>query len=81
MIQGLLDLADVGQFFDLPRPDLKHEPWVGITHPRFATSTGTLFDEISRSDVLVHHPYTSFATSFEAFVRAGRVTIRRSCGR
>jgi polyphosphate kinase len=70
MIQGLLDLADVGQFFDLPRPDLKHEPWVGITHPRFAAPTGTLFDEIRRSDVLVHHPYTSFATSFEAFVRA-----------
>jgi polyphosphate kinase len=68
--QGLLDLVDVGQFADLPRPELKYEPWVGITHPRFAAPNGTIFDEIRRGDVLVHHPYTSFATSFEAFVRA-----------
>jgi polyphosphate kinase len=70
-VQGLLDLVDVGQFFELPRPELKYEPWVGITHPRFAAPNGTIFDEIRRGDVLVHHPYTSFATSFEAFVRAG----------
>jgi polyphosphate kinase len=69
-VQGLLDLVDVGQFADLPRPELKYEPWVGITHPRFAAPNGTIFDELRRGDVLVHHPYTSFATSFEAFVRA-----------
>jgi polyphosphate kinase len=69
-VQGLLDLVDVGQFSDLPRPELKYEPWVGITHPRFAAPNGTIFDEVRRGDVLVHHPYTSFATSFEAFVRA-----------
>jgi polyphosphate kinase len=70
-VQGLLDLVDVGQFSDLPRPELKYDPWVGITHPRFASPNGTIFDEIRRGDVLVHHPYSSFATSFEAFVRAG----------
>jgi len=70
IIQGLLDLVDVGQFADLPRPELKYDPWVGITHPRFAAPNGTIFDEIRRGDVLVHHPYQSFATSFEAFVRA-----------
>jgi polyphosphate kinase len=69
-VQGLLDLVDVGQFADLPRPELKYEPWVGITHPRLAAPNGTIFDEVRRGDILVHHPYTSFATSFEAFVRA-----------
>ena len=35
-MQGLLDLVDVAEFVDLPRPELKYEPWVGVTHPRFA---------------------------------------------
>jgi polyphosphate kinase len=68
-VQGLLDLVDVGQFSNLPRPDLKYEPWVGITHPRFVSENGTIFDEVRRGDILVHHPYTSFATSFQAFVQ------------
>jgi polyphosphate kinase len=69
-VQGLLDLVDAGEFTELPRPELKYEPWVGVTHPRFATPDGAIFDEIRRGDVLVQHPYTSFATSFEAFVRS-----------
>jgi polyphosphate kinase len=69
-VQGLLDLVDVAEFVELPRPELKYEPWVGVTHPRFAGSNGSIFEEIRRNDVLVHHPYTSFATSFQAFVRA-----------
>src|SRR5262245_13967783 len=68
-VQGLLDLVDVGEFVDLRRPDLKYAPWAGITHPRFGGPDGTIFDEIRRGDILVHHPYTSFATSFDAFVR------------
>ena len=69
VVQGLLDLVDVGEFVDLPRPELKYEPWAGITSPRFAAPNGSIFDEIRRGDILVHHPYTSFATSFDAFVR------------
>src|SRR6478735_5997442 len=69
VVHGLLDLVDVGEFVDLPRPELKYEPWAGITSPRFAAPNGSIFDEIRRGDILVHHPYTSFATSFDAFVR------------
>src|SRR5690349_2707250 len=70
VVQGLLDLVDVGEFVDLPRPELKYEPWAGITNPRFAAPNASIFDELRRGDILVHHPYTSFATSFDAFVRA-----------
>jgi polyphosphate kinase len=70
-VPGLLDLAELVQLVRLDRPELKDEPWLGVTPPRFAThrADGDLFGEIRRSDVLVHHPYESFTTSFEAFVR------------
>ncbi len=70
-IAGLLDLADVMELTRLERPDLKDDPWLPVTQPRIAdlTSAAQFFDEIRRGDMLVHHPYESFATSFEAFVR------------
>ena len=70
LAQGLLDLADLGQFVELDRPELKEPPWYPLTHPRFAraSSDGDLFAEIAEGDVVVHHPYHSFATSFESFV-------------
>ncbi len=71
-IEGLLDLADLMQLTRLDRPDLKDEPWVPVTQPRLnrAKDAAQLFDEIRRSDILVHQPYESFRTSFEAFAAA-----------
>ena len=70
-IRGPLDLADLSQVASLDRPDLKDEPWVPRTPARLAsvTSGEDFFAEIRRSDVLVHHPYDSFVTTFERFVR------------
>ena len=60
------------QLTRLDRPDLKPEPWVPVTQPRLARvkDAGRLFDEIRRADMLVHQPYESFRTSFEAFAAA-----------
>jgi polyphosphate kinase len=71
-IQGLLDLADVTQIAALDRADLKEETWVPVTPEPFValSAAGDIFDAIGRGDVLVHHPYDSFETSFEAFVHA-----------
>jgi polyphosphate kinase len=46
-----------------------------VTQPRVAEldSGADFFDEIRRGDILVHHPYESFTTSFEAFVRGSAV--------
>jgi polyphosphate kinase len=70
-VTGLLDLADTMELVRLDRPDLKDDPWLPVTQPRLAEldAPAEFFDEIRRSDLLVHHPYESFATSFEAFVR------------
>ena len=72
LIPGLLDLADLHELVDLDRPDLKEERWYPVAHPRFASAADVddLFAEIRRSDILVHHPFDSFASSFESFLLA-----------
>jgi polyphosphate kinase len=69
-IRGLLDMADVMEIAHLERPELRDEPWTPVTRPRLrgVADGGDVFAEIARGDLLVHQPYESFATSFEAFI-------------
>jgi polyphosphate kinase len=70
-IRGPIDLADLSQLAALDRVDLKDEPWVPSTPARLASLRGGegFLAEIRRGDILVHHPYDSFVTTFERFVR------------
>jgi polyphosphate kinase len=69
-VPGLLDLASLWQIYDVDRPDLKDPPFVPATHPRFAEgeSPKSVFATLREGDVLVHHPYESFATSVQRFI-------------
>jgi polyphosphate kinase len=68
-VRGPLDLSELAQLADLPRPDLKYEPWRGITRRPFsAAGPRAMFGSLRRSDALVHIPYDSFSSSVEAFV-------------
>jgi polyphosphate kinase len=71
-INGLLDLAEVAEIAAFDRPELKYEPWRPTTQARLraALDAGDVFAEIRRTDVFVHHPYESFTTSFEQFIRS-----------
>jgi polyphosphate kinase len=72
-IESPLDLAELMELYALDRPDLKDEPWLPVTPPRFAASQSDLpriFDEIRRGDLAVHQPYESFRASFEVFSQA-----------
>jgi polyphosphate kinase len=72
LIGGLIDLAELQELVQLDRPDLKDEPWYPVVHPRFASTVTAeeMFAEIKRGDILVHHPFDSFVSSYEAFLRA-----------
>jgi polyphosphate kinase len=72
LIQGLLDLSELQELVRLDRPDLKDEPWYPVIHPRLASVSDAddFFAEIRRNDILVHHPFDSFVSSFEGFLRA-----------
>jgi polyphosphate kinase len=69
-IPGLLDLSSLMQLYDVDRPALKERPFVPITHPRFAEgeTPKSVFATLRDGDVLVHHPYESFATSTQRFI-------------
>jgi polyphosphate kinase len=71
-VEGLLDQTDLWQLYGLDRPELRSEPWAPIVPPRWARakSPQRIFDEVKRGDLLVHHPYDSFRSSFEAFAQA-----------
>ncbi|MDQ3570365.1 MAG: RNA degradosome polyphosphate kinase [Actinomycetota bacterium] len=71
VLRAPLDLTGLWAVHDLARPDLKDEPWNAVTQPRLARADGSvdLFSVLRQGDVLVHHPYESFATSVEAFIK------------
>jgi polyphosphate kinase len=72
-IDGLLDLADLKDIADTPgHAELRYSPWTPVTQPRLQGGDDgrapDMFREIRHADLLVHHPYDSFATSVERFV-------------
>ena len=69
VVDGPLDLSGLWAVHSLDRPELKDEPWPAVTEPRLAEGDGDVFSVLRDGDVLVHHPYESFATSVEAFVK------------
>lgn len=70
-VQATLDLSGLWAVYGMDRPDLHAEHWTPITSPYLANAgnePSDFFSVLSTRDVLVHHPYDSFATSVEAFV-------------
>jgi polyphosphate kinase len=69
-VPGLLDLSSLMALYDLDRPELKDEPFVPATHPRLSEGETpmSVFATLRQGDVLVHHPYDSFATSVQRFI-------------
>src|SRR6195952_790590 len=69
---GVLDLSTLSALYDIDQPELKDSPHVGVTHPRLASGDGEpapdFFSVLREGDVLLHHPYDSFATSVQRFI-------------
>ncbi len=71
-VDGLLDMGALWQIVKLPgHAELRDESLPSVTHPRLMRREGGRPDVLGamrEGDVLVHHPYDSFATSVERFV-------------
>ncbi|MGH2833020.1 MAG: RNA degradosome polyphosphate kinase, partial [Solirubrobacteraceae bacterium] len=72
-VTGLLDTGALWQIVKLPgMPELRDPPMAYQTHPRLLRHEGERPDVLAamrEGDLLVHHPYDSFATSVERFVQ------------
>lgn len=75
-VEGPLDLSGLWSLHELNRPQIKFAAFAGVTPSRLSTApseTVDFFDVIGQGDLLVHHPYDSFATTVEGFItRAAR---------
>ncbi|HNM96517.1 MAG TPA: polyphosphate kinase, partial [Marmoricola sp.] len=71
-LPGPLDLRGLHDVADLDREDLKYPSFLPATHTRLApvesASPVDVFAAVRRADVMLHHPYDSFATSVQRFV-------------
>jgi polyphosphate kinase len=69
-LPGLLDLSALSTIYEVDRPDLKDEPFVPATPIRLSEGERpkSVFATLREGDVLVHHPYESFATTVQRFI-------------
>jgi polyphosphate kinase len=71
-VPGLLDLQDLWDIVSVPGcAELRDPPWTPVTQPRLHGDDNEQADVLAamrRGDILLHHPYDSFATSVERFV-------------
>jgi polyphosphate kinase len=70
-VPGMLDLDDLWEIHGLEgHAELREAPWKPVAPGPFASQEGKadLFAAMRAGDLLVHHPYESFAASVERFV-------------
>ncbi len=65
----LLDFTDLKAIADLPIENLKYENWTPMVPVALQDEQKNIFEVIRAGDLLVHHPFESFTSSIERFIR------------
>jgi len=72
-VEGMLDMTDLWEIHGVEgHKDLRDDPWTPVSQPAFNDpdeGRPDVLGAMRNSDLLVHHPYDSFATSVERFVQ------------
>jgi polyphosphate kinase len=61
-IDGLLNVSDLMELYNLNRPDLKDKPITYSIPDILRKTTKSYFDILKTQDLLFHHPFTSYTT-------------------
>lgn len=70
-VENNFELTIINQVFEVDKPHLKFVPWAPTTQKALQMAEDTnIFSILKSRDILVHHPYESFSTSVEKFVRS-----------
>ena len=75
-VDGMLALRDFMELSALPLPELHYVPHRPVEHPAFAENNNMFHAIREAGAVLVHHPYHSFSSSWERFLREAAVDPR-----
>ena len=71
-VPGPLDLRGLFALADIDRAELKYPAFLPSTHPHLSevetAKPADMFAALKQRDVLLHHPYDSFATSVQRFI-------------
>ena len=63
-----LEFKDLSEVSKLKIPEHRFSPWSPVVPLMFQDEDSSMFHQIRNQDILVHHPYESFAASVEKFV-------------
>jgi polyphosphate kinase len=69
----LLELGDLMALAAIDIPELRDTPYAPLVPPELRDPERSIFDVIRERDVLVHHPFESFAMSVERFFESAAV--------
>jgi polyphosphate kinase len=68
-IEGMLALRDVMELVQLADAELHDRPHAPVEHPEFIDDRNVFHIIRSAGSILLHHPYQSYTTSVERFLR------------
>ncbi|MES2857245.1 MAG: polyphosphate kinase 1 [Bdellovibrionota bacterium] len=66
---SLLDYTELKPIGDLPLAALKYDVWAPLPPARLIDERESIFSAIREGDLLVHHPFESFGSSVERFLK------------
>jgi len=68
-VNGMMALRHLRTIAEIEHPDLHHPPHSGIDHPLLPPDINIFRILRERKNLLVHHPYVSFVTSVQRFLK------------
>lgn len=68
-----LNMSDFYTVYKIDKPQLKDAPFLSRQYPEFMGTSSEMFENLKKSDILVHHPFDSFTSSVVRFLQSSAI--------